>query len=347
VNRATVFLNGWALSYFVGDHHVLGLATAIGKIRAPADQWQLKLTWNALGLLRDDDGEEGYNWSYRFTVIGWQSSNLDVVVDQGTVDANNQYCSPDGQITDNYFISENFGKPISGIDTDSALSSYSSFIQNTAFANSKTIVVLPRGFAFGWQDNDHHLLQLAYNLDHSEVFTEKDKLYAIKRGDPVTLGVSQVGSGFVSWDTYAILKDNDTKRNYYFAEVVSGMGGNDVGVVQPPFSIRPIENQSSFWGQICSGRNQVTTAEFVIENIPYQFAIPMLTGWELEYQQTCGDQHVNEIGMWIDSWTYEPPSGGAGGKLRYTLSFVLHDEDNVPIFGTAHKVTVLGLRRVM
>src|SRR5262249_17385642 len=142
VNQAAVFLNGWRLNYLGSDQHVLSLATAIGKIRASGNQWELKLTWNALGLLRDDDGEEGYDWTYHFTVIGWESSNLDLVVDQGTVDANNQYCSPDGSdASDNYSISTN-----KDTGTDTALWSVFSFIQNSIFATSKTVVMLPRGF---------------------------------------------------------------------------------------------------------------------------------------------------------------------------------------------------------
>src|SRR6266568_261748 len=31
-NKAAVFLNGWKLTYSGGDHHVMGMATALGKI---------------------------------------------------------------------------------------------------------------------------------------------------------------------------------------------------------------------------------------------------------------------------------------------------------------------------
>jgi hypothetical protein len=36
-NRATVFLNGWKLSYLGGDQHVLALGTAVAKIRTTID----------------------------------------------------------------------------------------------------------------------------------------------------------------------------------------------------------------------------------------------------------------------------------------------------------------------
>jgi hypothetical protein len=72
----------------------------------------------------------------------------------------------------------------------------------------------------------------------------------------------------------------------------------------------------------------------------------MLTGWELEYQSSCGDQHVKAIGISIDTWSYQPPSGGAGGTLRYTLSSVLHDDDNEPFFTHTQKVAILGFRPI-
>jgi hypothetical protein len=68
----------------------------------------------------------------------------------------------------------------------------------------------------------------------------------------------------------------------------------------------------------------------------------MLTGWQLQYH--CGDENVKEIGIWIDDWKYEKPPGATGGKLTYTLSSVLRDQDNRPASEHSHKVTVLGLR---
>jgi len=65
-NRATVFLNGWRVNYLTTDHNVLVLGTAILKIRFNLREH--KLTWVAMGLIRDDDGKEGYDWTYRFTV---------------------------------------------------------------------------------------------------------------------------------------------------------------------------------------------------------------------------------------------------------------------------------------
>jgi hypothetical protein len=194
--------------------------------------------------------------------------------------------------------------------------------------------------------SDHHVLQIAYNLDHSEVFVlNRQQQQYIRNIPPPIPDTTLVGSGFVSWNTYTILKDNDTKRDYAFGEVVSALGGQDVGVVQPPFSILPSDSASTW--DFCSTQDSppVRTEDVLIENIPYEFAIPMLTGWDLEY--ACSDQHVKEVGIWIESWTYVPPAGGTGGKLRYKLASVLRDNDNNPDFIHSHKVTILGFKPVI
>lgn len=86
------------------------------------------------------------------------------------------------------------------------------------------------------------------------------------------------------------------------------------------------------------------TEDFVIENTPFEYAIPMLTGWELNYPSSCGDQHVKEIGIWIDEIHYDKNPGSPVGTLRYKLSSVLSDDDKFPAHKSNHKITVLGLK---
>ncbi len=333
--NATVFLNGWHLQYLNSDHHVTGLGTLIRNIVLDRDRKTLK--WEATGVLSDDNFDDPYNWCYYYTVVAWNSSNINL-----TVDHTDGTCDPKDQSEANFFFADNKG-------TNTALSSFPAFLQNPNFASSKTIAILPRGFGFEWSGgDDHHLRQIGYNLDHSEIFIENGKSYKKKTGDftpSLPDSASQVDSGYASWETYAIFKDNDTRRDYTFGELVSGLGGNDVGVIQPPFSILPDED-ISFLGGIFSGCGTVAssgirTQEFVIENIPYKYAIPMLTGWELGY--LCSDQHVKEIGIWIDDIQYNP---NAPGTLRYKVSSILHDDDNWPDFYSRHKVTLLGLKSV-
>jgi len=336
-NQATVFLNGWRLNYLGDDQHVLMLGTLIAKIKL--DQRNHKLTWDAVGVLRDDDAKEGYNFTYHYTVLAWNDTAVNLIVDQGDPD---NFCRAGTDLPDNSYLTNDTGMT-------TALSSFSSFVQNPNFPPGKPVAVLPRGFAFAWSGGDHHLLQVAYNLDDSEIFAENDRKY--KKGGKlwssgeITDGeipaplpnppASRVDSGFVSWNAYAIFKDNDDRRDYLFGEIVSAAGGTDVGVLQVPFAILPREGEGG--GSFTGG---LQTKEFVIENIPFRFAIPMLTGWELGY--LTDDQHVRDVGIWIDDWTYEI----GVGRLRYKLFSILADNDSWPDHYNRHKVTILGIEPV-
>jgi hypothetical protein len=64
-------------------------------------------------------------------------------------------------------------------------------------------------------------------------------------------------------------------------------------------------------------------------------------------QYLCSDQHVKEIGVWIDNWVFDTPTPGGPGRIRYRLSSVLRDDDNTPDFLTAHKITILGLKPIV
>jgi hypothetical protein len=340
-NKATVFLNGWKSSYLGDDdQNVVGLGTLVGKIRLvdirPGGR---KLTWNAVGLLRDNDAKESYEWSYYYTVIAWNEVALNVIVNHDDAD---NLCKAGTGGSDNFYFAENRTSDIAPNRTShTALSSFSSFLQNPDFPPRGTVAILPRGFGFGWY-NDNNLLQLAYNLDHSENFVAYGKKYQKAFEDvlaPLSGPISLANSDFVSWNTYSILKDNDLRRDYLFGEMVSALGGKDVGLVQPPFSILPIEDAST-----CAFRQNggVQTEEFVIENVAFEYAIPMLTGWDLRYP--CHDRNVKEIGIWIDEWHYVKDPANPHGRLSYKLSSVLRDKDSDAAHDHSHKITILGLR---
>jgi hypothetical protein len=326
--NATVFLNGWELQYLRGDHHVRGLGTLIGNIRVEGQT----LKWRAGGALSDRNFDDGYAWCHFYTAVAWNDATINL-----TVDHKDGICDATEPVEARGFVADNENTGI-----DAALTSFPSFLQNPAFT-SKTVAILPRGFGIAYEDCDHHLRQLAYNLEHSEPFIEKDKSYRKKDAKVVPLSNSSgsaVDLGFVSWETSAIVKDNDTRRDYKFGELVSGLGGNDVGIIQPPFSILPLVGSG-----VNIGRGHgVVTREFAIEQVPFQHALPMLTGWDVGYQG--GDHHVQEIGVWIDEIHYDKDPIALTGTLRYKLSSVLRDDDSEPDFFTRHKITVLGLKAV-
>jgi hypothetical protein len=335
--RATVFLNGWHLVY-PNDHHVMAVGALITKIKH--DPRTQTLTWIAAGMLRDDDLSAADHFTYYYTVIAWNDTALNLSVDHGNAD---NFCNPDTDLPDKSFLAFNRG-------TSTALSAFSVFAQNPALPPSKPVAILPRGFGFVWYDSDHHLLQLGYNLDYSEIFAEHGKTYNNNKNHVHTAGDlftgipaplpgpgSRVDSGFVTWNTFAIFKDDATRRDYLFSEMVSTLGGTDVGLIQPPFAILPKKGEAA--GTQAGG---VSTQDLVIENVPFEFAIPMLTGWELAY--LTDDQHAKEVGIWIDDWSYT--AGSPGGTLRYRLSSILRDNDTNPPHYARHKVTVIGIRAV-
>jgi hypothetical protein len=330
-NQATVFLNGWRLNYLGGDQNVGQVGTLITAINL--DQRTKRLTWTAAGQLSDNDFKEGYKFTYHYTAIAWNNVALNMVADH-------RDCAADTDFPHNAFISFSNGT--------TAMSSFSSFRQPLGIAPNDPVAVLPRGFAFDWPDRK--LLQIAYSLDHTEVFAEKDKRY-VKNHKGQTLAQTRIGvpaplptvasrvdSGFVSWDTHVIYKDNVRQRDYVFVELTSALGGSDVGLVQPPFSILPKEDESA--GTLAGG---VQVRPFEIENIPYAIAIPMLTGWELAYVTT--NQKVKDVGIWLDEWTYTP--GPSGGKLTYVVGSILGDDDNQPPHVTRHRLSLLGLRPLL
>ena len=334
--NATVFLNGWHLQYLHGDERVSGLGTVIGNIRVEAQA----LTWQTGAVLSDEDFDNAYSWCYYYTAIAWNRANIDLMVDQNDgidlVDIANA----------NWFYANNIASNPDG-PIDASITSFPSFLENGKFVAKKTVAISPRGFAFNWKDcDDNDMFQLGYNLDHSEIFIENGKHYKKQREDVIlTLpnDASQVDSRYVSWETAAILKDEDTRRDYGFGEIVTANAGNDVGVIQPPFSIQPIEAEGGIAGAEV-GSEGVRTLEFVIEKVPFQHALPMLTGWNLAYFKR--DAHVGQIGVWIEEMHYDKDPSAQTGTLHYTLSSVLHDDDTGRNFDSAHKVTVLGLRGV-
>ncbi|UFS71893.1 hypothetical protein LPW11_06785 [Geomonas sp. RF6] len=336
--KATVFLNGWHMNYQSSDHHVGGLGTMISNIRME----ERTLKWQAAGVLADKNFDDGYRWCYFYTVLGWNPAKLDLAVDHKDGNCDNR--SP---AEANFFITDNK-------DTTTALSSFPSFLFNPDFASGKTVAVLPRGFGFKWSsecDTDHHLLQMALNLDHAETFAENGKKY--KKGfllelTPVPVPqpppgntVNQVDSGFVSWDTYAIIKDNDGRRGYGFGHIASGLGGKDVGLIQPPFSILPHEDMGVFGACLGEASGQ-KTEDVVVDNVPFEYALPMLTGWNLYYG--CDDEHVTEVGTWLDEFHYDKSPGTPTGTLHYKVSSILRDKDGSPGHAFSHKVTILGFK---
>jgi hypothetical protein len=147
-----------------------------------------------------------------------------------------------------------------------------------------------------------------------------------------------VGSGYTGWHAQTILKDNST-RDINATWYASTVGGSSVDVVQPPFTILPTRQEVN----IGSATRGEITKQIEIGNVPFEVAVPMLTGWDLRYD--FGDQEVLRLGVWLTDLEYEQPAFGSGGTLRYKVTSVLADDDQDPGYTFRHNVHMLGLDR--
>lgn len=313
LDRGTVLLNGFRLFYLYGDHHVKGLGTAIGTIEI--DDGMLR--WEAGGVLSDNDFNDSYGWCYTYTAVAWNSQQIEAAVSHG----DKGHAFRNLPWTDGTAL-----QPLPG------------YLTNPEWEGLGEVAVLPRGFAYLWIGSDHHALQLAYEHDAGEVYVEKDKMYG---NGTVPVPASQVGTGYVTWESTGFIKDNDTQRSQLLLDLVTGLGGADVDLISPPFSVMPQEDDGLGCGSI-GGYGH--SDERMVFTVPFEFAIPVLSGWDLTYH--CGDAHVRDVGVWIPKWKWEPGALAAGGTLTYAIETRLADDDGLPGFVDRTQVKILGFRRI-
>jgi hypothetical protein len=328
VTDATVYLRGWNLRYLNDNEHVSNLHTLIENIRLEDSV----LRWTAKGAISDDNFDNAYEWCYYYTIIAWNRDVIRAMVDHSDNDRANMISSA------------------AFTDEETALVTLASYIHNDEVLRGPVQgVILPRGFGFGWGAIgqlafDRHLLQIAYNLKHCEYFVEHDKSYGNMPPPALQSPASSVDRGFVSWETDAIFKDNKAKLRFEFGELVSLLGGESINVIQPPFAIRPVEDEDGLFSSCVSPSTGRLTEERVIENVPFDYAIPILAGWDLSYR--CEDQHVRELGVRIDGYSYDKDETASTGTLRYTLSSILRDNDSEPGHRIRHNVHILGINAI-
>lgn len=317
---ATVLLNGWYVRYIHGDHHLRGVQAAIVNVEVNSGT----LGWQAYGYLSDKNFDDAYEFCYTYTVIAWNEAELDIH-------------------TDNFVAG--YGP---NWDEQTALFGLRSWSLNSTEGAQRAL--LPMGFVFQWDNQskafpwacfdcpvDHHLLQIAYDLGQRERYIEADGSYAFGLGDPGLTGDADVvDAGYLSWETLGILKDNKRRRDFWLGEWIQTLGGTDIGIIAPPFTVLPIEDPGLFYGCI-HGFDEITE-ERTITNIPFEYAVPMVTGWEIGLG--CDDEHVKKLGVRIDEFEYDKPTGESVGTLRYMLT--THGDSGGHY--SRHKVSILGIK---
>ena len=80
-----------------------------------------------------------------------------------------------------------------------------------------------------------------------------------------------------------------------------------------------------------------------MERVPYEYAIPVLTGWDMQYG--CTDHHVERIGVYLVEFEYVKDPNAPTGTLNYTIFSTLRDDSDNG-HDADYKVSVLGFNKL-
>jgi hypothetical protein len=310
----TVFLNGWSLEYANGDHNVLGLGSAIFNVYQVGNQ----LLWNAGGMISDENGDDPFRWCYRYTILAWPKGSSQVDIDA-------VHSEPSGKLM---FVDAEQGSS-QGV-LHSIPGSYRSKGKRPQKRKPPRGRLLA-GFGVVWADDDHDVLQIGFDL-----------------------GPASISGRRIDWISKTILKENAASCRFRSADIVTILRGGSVRFWQPQTVV--LESGSGTPGpkpnawtlapratspcpNVGAGAGRVY--HFAIDDLPYRWAVPMLTGWDVG--DVCNDNNVERVGAWIEDFDYAPPAGGQPGKLYYTVRTLLADEDDFPGMRDQVKVGVLGV----
>lgn len=305
-DSATIFMNGWKLRYLNSDHHVQGFGSAIVNVREARTDAGLQLRWEAGGVVADQNGDDPYEWCYSFTLVGWSRSGFDAVASERNL---------------SYIKAADPGNV-------SAVHAIDGLARNVYGGGA----VLPQGFAMMWGDrSDRHVLQAGFDLGQH---------YA-------------AGTGQMAWTTRALFKDNAVVNDFYIGQLVSTLSYSAPEQFHPAevlletadgwvpqrnkVDLTPFDGDSS-----CTavGNSTPSLLSYRVD-VPYAYAVPVLSGWELGY--VCTDHHVRQIGAAIVDWRFERREDGLGGSIYYTIEQALGDDsDNINYARVS--VDVLGLK---
>ena len=264
----------WDLTYTEDDdHHVQGLGSAIFNVTSEVPPTKFELSWNAGGVLSDYSGDDDYRWCYRYTLVFWNSSEFDAVSHNTYFD---QHAGKDLNITLGEYLHEAGGTALLDIPGEFTV----------LHEKSEPRAVLPQGFGLAWkgEGNDHHVLQASFDLGTPPV-----------GGPPVP---PFTGGNTITWTSQTILKANEKAFDYMGSEVVNILSGQSVHMWQPRsvlhliganmveepthLVLKPAEPSN---GCIFDGSEEFEEF-YVVEELPLDYAIPVLTGWDLQYACT-------------------------------------------------------------
>jgi hypothetical protein len=312
VNQATAILNGWDLRYLNRDQEIRALRADIKHSKLVSGAGSNTLIFEVAGEISDQNWDDAYEFCAHYTGFGFNTTWIDAHIegDYNGIGAQALQTVANG--------------PVATLE---------SIWHEGILKNSDSIVVIPRGFDFRfdnafecewrfppcrWEDpSDYHLRQIAYSL--------------------YQIGASPNPDGNSHWVTQTLFKDNST-RSHWVKTRTALIGGNSVKLSADFLALNPRSGKSNICRSGVEGI--VRTETFRINELPYDYAIPMLTGWDLNYE--CDDQRVQRAGIWIHDIRFDARSN----TLEYKVSSILRDRNGAPGFNAVHRISVLGLNRI-
>jgi hypothetical protein len=324
ITNATVFLNGFQGRFLDGKRDLLGLGAAVANIEVQRTQ----LTFEGGGVLAGGQFNSPYEMCYTYTVLAWNRLALNISANHEDQENVFLRLPGDNKSITSLNILRNYRQDIGFIEADTS------------------VAILPRGTGMAWT-SANQLLQSSYSLGAASPILESNRTYG-NLAAPQNLpdDTSRQGAGGISWDSSFIFKPNDKVKKVFVAEMVSIIGGSDTKILHPPFAIEP-DNEKEPCGNWFTGcivtpadLNEPQTINIVVENLPYDAAVPVLSGWSLGYADD--DHTIEQIGINIESFSYEAPTGGQSGTLRYTLQAVTDNGGNYRP-SLRYRVGVLGI----
>lgn len=311
----TVLLNGWYLEYKKGDHHVVGLGSVIFNIARSGTE----LTWDAGGVISDHRADDEFGWCYDYTILAWARN----VGPPGGgppkphIDMGATHADASGKLV---FVDQHMG-------VDDFRTRRASFKTTGAPPRARLLA----GFGVSFDDDDHHLLQFGFDMGAGKIKRKK-----------------------IRWSTDVILKDNSDRR-WGAGQLATVLTGESVHVWKPDAVViedgipeAPVSRANDLQlspaddANVCLGGGESTyTYSFKVEGVPFTWAVPMLTGWDVGIN--CDDEHVKKIGAWIEDFAWVRNPGDSTGTLHYTVRTILEDKKPDGRLVDGIQVEVLGI----
>lgn len=138
-----------------------------------------------------------------------------------------------------------------------------------------------------------------------------------------------------TWVSRVILKDDHTRR-VNARDWMAVLQGTDVG--GRSFFLKPLKVRQPIFSN-CIQLGQQEPQVYTCDGLPFDLALPVLNGWNI--YNTCSDDEVKAIGVWISDIQYTKDVNGTG-----TLKFTVYGKHRpfvpeIAVIGFGHNASVV------